>query len=77
LPGYLLGAIRAATTPEEITRALKRKQITHLMIRRDLLAEFLGKNLTANQVALWNQFAQSRLKLKFRDRGHSVFQLHG
>ena len=77
LPGYLLGAIRGATTPEEITRALKRKQITHLMIRGDLLAEFLGHNLTAKQVALWNQFAQSRLELKFRDRGHSVFQLHG
>jgi hypothetical protein len=77
LPGYLLAAIRTATTPEEITRALKRKQITHLMIRGDLLAEFLGHNLSANQVALWNQFAQSRLELKFRDRGHSVFQLHG
>jgi hypothetical protein len=77
LPGYLLGAIRDAATPEEITQALKRKQITHLMIRGDLLAEFLGHNLSANQVALWNQFAQSRLELKFRDRGHSVFQLHG
>ena len=77
LPGYLLAAIRTATTPEEITRALKRKQITHLMIRGDLLAEFLGHNLSANQVALWNHFAQSRLELKFRDRGHSVFQLHG
>ncbi len=77
LPGYLLGAIRAATNPDEITRALKRKQITHLMVRGNLLAEFLGHNLSANQVALWNQFAQSRLELKFRDRGHAVYQLHG
>ena len=77
LPGYLFTAIRTAKSAEEIAQTLKRKQITHLMIREDLLAEFLGNNLTANQVALWNQFAQSQLELKYRDRGHSVFQLHG
>jgi hypothetical protein len=77
LPGYLFAAIRTAKSAEEIAQTLTRKQITHLMIREDLLAEFLGNNLTAKQVALWNQFAQSRLELKYRDRGHSVFQLHG
>jgi hypothetical protein len=77
LPGYLLSGIRGAKSAEEIAQALKRKQITHLMIRGDLLAEFLGHNLTPAQLALWNEFAQSRLELKFRERGHSVYQLHG
>jgi hypothetical protein len=77
LPGYLLGAIRTAKSPDQIVQALKQKQITHLMVREDLLADFLGHNLTANQVALWNHFAQSSLVFEFRDRGHAVYQLHG
>jgi len=77
LPGYLFAAIRTAKSAEDIAQTLKRKQITHLMIREDLLAEFLGHNLTAHQAALWNQFAQNRLELKFRERGHAVYQLHG
>jgi Dolichyl-phosphate-mannose-protein mannosyltransferase len=77
LPGYLLGAIRTAKSPDQIVQALKRKQITHLMVREDLLADFLGHNLTANQMALWNHFAQNWLVFEFRDRGHAVYQLHG
>jgi dolichyl-phosphate-mannose-protein mannosyltransferase len=77
LPGYLLGAIRTAKSSDQIVQALKQKQITHLMVREDLLADFLGHNLTANQVALWNHFAQSWLVFEFRDRGHAVYQLHG
>jgi len=77
LPGYLLAAIRAAKTPADIAQSLHRQKITHLMMREDILTEFLTHNLTAPQAALWNQFAQSWLALKFRDRGHSVYQLHG
>jgi hypothetical protein len=77
LPGYLLGAIRTAKSADQIVQALKQKQITHLMVREDLLADFLGHNLTANQVALWNHFAQTWLVFEFRDRGHAIYQLHG
>ncbi|MGH7797643.1 MAG: ArnT family glycosyltransferase [Candidatus Binatia bacterium] len=77
LPGYLLTAIRAAKGSEEIAQVLKRKQITHLVVREDLLAEFLSHNLTPDQAAVWNQFAQSGLELKFLDRGHAVYRLHG
>jgi hypothetical protein len=77
LPGYLLGVIRAAKSPDQIDQALKRKQITHLMVREELLVDFLTHNLTPAQAATWSQFAQSRLTLNFRDRGHAVYQLHG
>jgi len=77
LPGYLLAAIRAAKSPDEIAHALERNQITHLMIRENLLTKFLTQNLTSTQAALWNQFVQSRLVLEFRDHGHSVYQIHG
>jgi len=77
LPGYLLGAIRDSKSTEQIDQALKRKKITHLMVREDLLVDFLRHNLTPVQAATWNQFAQDRLKLNFRDRGYAVYQLNG
>ncbi|MGE5218338.1 MAG: phospholipid carrier-dependent glycosyltransferase, partial [Chloroflexota bacterium] len=77
LPGYLLGAIRAAKKPDQIEQALKQKGITHLIVREDLLTEFLTQNLTPDQAAIWNLFAQDRLTLLFRDRGYAVYRLHG
>jgi hypothetical protein len=77
LPGYFLGAVRDAKNTDQIAQALKRKDITHLMVREDLLTRFLTNNLTPNQTSLWNEFAMTRLRLLFRDRGHAVYQLDG
>ena len=77
LPGFLLAAIRAAKSPEQIARWLKQKHITHLMAREQLLTVFLNHNLTPEQAALWSQFTESRLKLTFRDRDHAVYQVNG
>ena len=77
LPGFLLGAIRAARNAEQIAQALEQKLITHLMVREDLLAGFLANNLTPDQGRLWNEFAGASLKLSFRARGFAVYQLHG
>jgi len=77
LPGFLLAAIRNATGIEPLAKSLREKQITHLMLREDLLSGFLSNNLTADQARLWNEFATSRLQLKFRDRGHALYQLNG
>lgn len=77
LPGFLLGAIRAANNAEQIERSLRQNQITHLMAREELLARFLSNNLTPDQGRMWNEFAGRALKLGFRERGYAVFQLHG
>ena len=77
LPGYLLGAVRAAENADQIAQALKRKEITHLVVREDLLARFLINNLSRNQSTLWNEFAMNRLRLLFRDGRHAVYQLDG
>jgi hypothetical protein len=77
LPGYLLGAIRAAKNADQIDRALRQKQITHLMAHEDLLARFLSDNLTPDQALVWNDFAATKITLSFRDRGYAVYQLHG
>jgi hypothetical protein len=77
LPGFLLGAIRAARNADQIGQSLRKNQITHLMAREELLARFLGNNLTPDQGRLWNEFAGRALTLGFRAHGYAVYQLHG
>ena len=77
LPGFLLGAIRAAKNPEQIDQSLKQQKITHLLMREDLLAAFLTNNLNPDQAQRWHEFAVNRLKPVFRERGYSVYQLNG
>ncbi|MEX0804609.1 MAG: glycosyltransferase family 39 protein [Candidatus Binatia bacterium] len=75
LPAFLMGAIRAAEDPKEIGRTLKNKNVTHLMVREDLLTRFLSENLTPTQSRLWKRFAATRLKLAFRERGYAVYEI--
>ena len=77
VPEYLLAAVRGAKTPEDILQSLRRKQITHLMAREDLLARYLFHTLTVNEAAVWNRFVEGALEIRFRDRGHAVYLLHG
>lgn len=77
LPGFLLAAIRKAKDSAELEQSLRRKQITHLLLREDLLTGFLTHNLGAEQARLWNEFATNRLQVKFRERGHALYQLNG
>lgn len=76
LPGFLLAAIRNAKNSAQLEQSIKGQQITHLLLREDLLNGFLTHNLGAEQGRLWNEFATSRLQLKFRDRGHALYQLN-
>jgi hypothetical protein len=77
LPGLLLSAIQSAKDPAQIERILKAKSITHLMIREDLLAQFLQNNLSASQRTLWESFAVQELQLRFKNGGYALYQLHG
>ena len=76
LPAFLLGAIQKAKDPQDIGRILNSKNITHLMIREDLLTRFLSENLTPAQGRLWSDFATTRLTLAFRERGYAVYEIH-
>lgn len=76
LPGFLVGAIRAANNAEQIEQSLRQNQITHLMAREDLLAGFLSNNLTPDQARRWNEFASRGLTLGFRARGYAVYQVN-
>ncbi|HWO41442.1 MAG TPA: glycosyltransferase family 39 protein [Candidatus Eisenbacteria bacterium] len=77
LPGFLMVAIRSAREPSDIARRLRENQLSHLLVREDLLIRFLADNLTPAERALWAAFASNHLELLFRDRGYSVLQVHG
>ncbi|MGH7927994.1 MAG: hypothetical protein ACREQV_09385, partial [Candidatus Binatia bacterium] len=77
LPAFLHGAIQSAQEPAQVEHVLRRRGITHLMVRTDLLARYLIENLSPAKVALWNEFATSRLSLNFHERGYALYQLHG
>lgn len=77
LPGFLLGAIRAAKSPADVYRQLTKKQLTHLLVREDLLVRFLHDNLSAAELSTWNGFASTHLRGLFRSNGYSVVQIHG
>jgi hypothetical protein len=72
-----MAAIQSARNPAEVEQTLRREGITHLMVRTDLLARYLLNNLSPAKIALWNQFAASRLSLSFQERGYALYQLHG
>jgi Dolichyl-phosphate-mannose-protein mannosyltransferase len=77
LPALLMGAIQSAQEPGQVESVLKRQGITHLMVRSELLARYLVNNLPPAKIALWNEFATSRLALDFQARGYALYRLHG
>jgi hypothetical protein len=77
LPGFLLRTIREAKDPVDIARQLKAKRLTHLLVRDELLIRFLHDNLDVPRQRLWADFTTHHLTSLFRDRGYSVWQLHG
>jgi 4-amino-4-deoxy-L-arabinose transferase-like glycosyltransferase len=75
LPAFLVGAIQKGKDPEDIGRILSSRNITHLMLREDLLIRFLSENLTPDRGRIWNDFATTRLRLAFRERGYAVYEI--
>ena len=75
LPAFLIGAIQKAKDPQDIGRILNSRNITHLMLREDLLIRFLTENLPPALGRMWNDFATTRLRLAFRERGYAVYEI--
>jgi 4-amino-4-deoxy-L-arabinose transferase-like glycosyltransferase len=75
IPAFLTGAIQKAKDPQDIGRVLDTRKLTHLMLREDLLIRFLTDNLTPAQGRIWNDFATTRLRLAFRERGYAVYEI--
>jgi len=73
----LIRAIRAARGVDDIYAGLRKRGLTHLLVRDELLLGFLNENLTVEQKKLWVSFANLYLKGLFHSRGYSVYQIYG
>ena len=73
----LIRAIRAAREVDDIYAGLRKKGLTHLLVRDGLLLGFLNENLTVEQKKLWVSFANLYLQGLFHSRGYYVYQIHG
>jgi len=73
----LIRAIRAARGVDDIYAGLRKRGLTHLLVRDGLLLGFLNENLTVEQKKLWVSFANLYLKGLFHSRGYSVYQIYG
>ena len=56
-------AVRAAETPEEVARELKRTGISHIAAAAPLLGRFLKEDLTEKEMSRWAEFATRHLRL--------------
>jgi energy-coupling factor transporter transmembrane protein EcfT len=72
----LIRAVRAAGDEQDIYAGLRRRGLTHMLVRDALLLEFLNENLTLEQKKLWVSFANRYLRGLFHSRGYSVYQIH-
>lgn len=75
LPWYLLKVIRDAQRGEDIKVALRKKGITHLMVREDLLEHFLVTNLGSREREIWDAFARRGLQTLSRHQGYSLYAI--
>ena len=72
----LIRAIRAAGDEDDIYAGLRKRGLTHMVVRDALLLGFLNENLTIEQKKLWVSFANRYLSGLFHSRGYSVYQIH-
>jgi len=56
-------AVRAAETPAEVSRKLKRTGISYIAASAPLLARFLKEDLTEEEMSRWAEFATQHLRL--------------
>lgn len=76
-PWYLMWMIENSQSEEGIVEKLREKGLTHLLVREDLLKEFLRGNLVPEKQRVWDSFVFNHLKGLFRDRRYSVYQING
>lgn len=76
-PWTLLQAIQSAQNGDGIRSKLLERKLTHLLVRQDLLERFLDNNLTPHQQRVWHSFRTQSSRVLYKDRGYSIYQIHG
>ena len=70
-----LRILNSAGDEEAIRKGLGNLEITHLLIRQDLLLRFLQNNLSPAQRERWVRFGNRYLKFLFGENGYAVYKL--
>jgi 4-amino-4-deoxy-L-arabinose transferase-like glycosyltransferase len=75
-PWSLVHMVQKAQSAEGIKTELRKKGLTHLLVREDLLKRFLANNLDAERLGQWNAFVNRLAVRLFQGRGYSVYRIH-
>lgn len=67
--------LQQATTEDELFRALRKKGITHILIRYDFFEQRLQQYLNPEEIKRLYIFFQNRTHLTYNANGHGVFQI--
>jgi len=68
-------AIIKKDSPERIFIDLKKKKITHLLIRYDLFNKWVQDNYKSREKEVIRQFFKKHLKLQYSKNGHGLYRL--
>jgi hypothetical protein len=73
----LVGLIGDAKESADIEIGLRKRGLTHLMVRTDLLLTYLKNNLTGENSGMWNGFVRAHLRTVYQDESYAVLEIHG
>ena len=73
----LVGLIGAAKEGADIEIGLRKRGLTHLMVRTNLLLSYLKNNLTAENSGMWNGFVRGHVQTLYQDESYAVLEIHG
>jgi dolichyl-phosphate-mannose-protein mannosyltransferase len=73
----LVGLIGDARESADIEFGLRKRGLTHLMVRTDLLLSYLKNNLTTENSGMWNGFVRAHLRTVYQDESYAVLEIHG
>ena len=64
-----------ATGPNDIRDGLLKAGATHLVVREDLLQEYLATGIPHEKRLTWYRYLESRGRKLFESRGYTVYQV--
>ena len=75
--GSLEAGIQSAASAEALSRMLRDKGFTHVVMRYDLFDKFVLSRLSADRLNLFQAFVKKHTKSLFSEDGHILFELNG
>ena len=74
-PGVLLKAVRKSNFPQEISMDLRKRGLTHLIIRIDLFDSWIDNNFDEKKKELIKLFFKENMQLIYYKNGYGLFEI--